>query len=332
MMATMARQASNASRYDDDDGCDYPVSTPAVCANPPSLLIKRPAAPIAKYPKHPFHNSYFKLGQGIAWMHDAFGLVSPWPSTLDCECRKAAKILRKFTGEGDPLTPEVETSDHRRRTRRTYITIRQDDLTNAHGLVIFSMGRVGGFLLGQTVGNGVVVARLPDGSWSPPAAIGVVSLSFINVPIAFGLDLVEVVMVLPTAEAVDSFKDSFRVSLGLDAAVSFGPLGVGIGAELASNKASYNKMPRVYSRSRGLFFGNSLNVRFVGSGKAADELFYGKKGITTNQVLKGNVPIKGPPGMWPEGAQPLMNVLTAEAGPCHWGVPKKAETVSCGAC
>jgi SH3 domain-containing YSC84-like protein 1 len=168
----------------------------------------------------------------------------------------------------------------------------------AQGLVIFSMSRIGGFLLGQCVGNGVIVARLHDGSWSPPAAIETLSLAFVNLPIAFGIDLVEVVMVLPTAHTLDSFKDAFRLSLGFDTGVSLGPWGGGVGAELASNKAIYNKMPRVYTRSRGLFIGSSLDVRYVGSCKAADELFYGKKGLTTNQILSGNVPEAGPKGMW----------------------------------
>jgi SH3 domain-containing YSC84-like protein 1 len=150
--------------------------------------------------------------------------------------------------------------------------------------------------MSPTGGNGVIVARLPDGSWSPPAAIEVASLGLLG--LGTGLDLVEAVMVLPTAQAVENFKDSFLISLGYGAGYSLGPWGRGLGADLISNRSVYTDMPRIYARSRGLMLIMSVDAKYVGPRRAADELFYGKKGLTTNQILKGNVPEKGPAGMW----------------------------------
>jgi SH3 domain-containing YSC84-like protein 1 len=178
------------------------------------------------------------------------------------------------------------------------MSIREEELRDAHGLVIFSLARTGLSLFSPTIGSGVVVARLPDGSWSPPAAIGIVSINLFFVPLSFGLDLVEAVLVLPTRESVDTFKDQCRFSLGAAAGMTLGPWGAGGGAEFLSNTSLYKDFPKLYTRSRGLFFSLAMEGRFIAPRTAASELFYGKEGITANDILSGKVPAKGPKGMW----------------------------------
>ncbi|KAK0652788.1 hypothetical protein B0T16DRAFT_387991 [Cercophora newfieldiana] len=271
----------------DDTPYDYAGLQSGRCANPPPLPARRPATPATN--EHTFHQFTSKLGNGVAKMTNIIGMESPWPSTMDRECQKAARILSSFSRETDTealkpvLNPRRESAPRRR--HKAYMTIREEELRNAHGLVIFSLARTGLTLFSPTLGSGVVVARLPDGSWSPPAAIGISSINMFLAPLCLGLDLVEAVLVLPTPESVDSFKDQCRFSLGAGAGMSFGP--------------------------------------FVVPRSAASELFYGKEGIKANDILSGRVPAKGPKGMWPEGARPLKDVLTTESGPCNWGkLPK----------
>ncbi|KAK4446819.1 hypothetical protein QBC34DRAFT_440568 [Podospora aff. communis PSN243] len=275
--------ATPAVDDDKDIQNHFRAETSALVQTPPTL-IKQPTIPVVKYPKHPFHNAYYKLGAGAAWFANGFGLVSPFASALAWECRKAATILRKFTGEGDPLGPRMPRSPGKktapeRRTRTTYPTLRQDDLQTAHGLVIFSLG----------------------------------------------LDLVEAVMVLPTAQAAEKFKESVQVTLDCGAGYSLGLWGHGLGLDLISNAAAYDDKPKIYARSRGLTLRVTMEAKYIGPRRAADELFYGTRTVTTNQILRGNVPQKGPAGGWPEGARPLMEVLVAEAGPCHWGISLNKE-------
>lgn len=48
-------------------------------------------------------------------------------------------------------------------------------VAEAQGLAVFTTLR-GGFQLAGAAGSGLVVARLPDGTWSPPSAFAVTAL------------------------------------------------------------------------------------------------------------------------------------------------------------
>jgi lipid-binding SYLF domain-containing protein len=71
-------------------------------------------------------------------------------------------------------------------------------IADARGVAIFTGFRAGMYLAGAG-GSGVVVARLPDGSWSPPSAFSVRSGSF---GIVYGVDVYDCVCVLNTQAAV----------------------------------------------------------------------------------------------------------------------------------
>ena len=69
------------------------------------------------------------------------------------------------------------------------------------------------------VGSGIVLARLSDGTWSAPSAIGVWGL---GLGLQFGLEVAEYIFILQTQEALDHFRrgGSFTIGGNVGAAVA----------------------------------------------------------------------------------------------------------------
>ncbi|CAN8104269.1 unnamed protein product [Discula destructiva] len=166
------------------------------------------------------------------------------PSTMDKECDKAARILRNFCKDGiytdtqAPDTVEVPTVDAdgkpvtapaKPRKNRTLLTIPSSVISKAVGLAIFTTARAGFHVSGAT-GSGVIIARLPDGSWSPPSGIQVHS---VGAGFMIGIDIYDCVVVINTREALEAFTKT-RMSLGSDLAVVAGPWGAGGSVDFAA--------------------------------------------------------------------------------------------------
>ena len=105
---------------------------------------------------------------------------------------------------------------------RVLLTIPSKVIARAQGLAIFTAVRVGFQATGSS-GSGVLIARRPDGSWSPPSGIQITS---IGAGFVAGLDIYDCVIVINTREALDLFTRT-RLSLGSDLAVTAGPFGAG---------------------------------------------------------------------------------------------------------
>ncbi|XP_070368805.1 SH3 domain-containing YSC84-like protein 1 isoform X2 [Equus asinus] len=86
---------------------------------------------------------------------------NPIPSNLKSEAKKAAKILREFTEITSRNGPDKIIPAH--------------VIAKAKGLAVLSVIKAG-FLVTARGGSGVVLARLPDGKWSAPSAIGIAGL------------------------------------------------------------------------------------------------------------------------------------------------------------
>lgn len=104
------------------------------------------------------------------------------------------------------------------------------------GLAIFTTARAGFHVSGAT-GSGVIVARLPDGSWSPPSGIQVHS---VGAGFMIGLDIYDCVVVINTREALEAFTKT-RMSLGSDLAVVAGPWGAGGSVDFAAPQSQKGK-------------------------------------------------------------------------------------------
>lgn len=174
-------------------------------------------------------------------------------------------------------------------------------IANAKGLAIFTGIRAGMYLAGSG-GSGVVVARLPDGTWSPPSAFSVRSGSF---GLVYGVDVYDCVCVLNTQDAVDAYSKP-DMTLGGTIAVAAGPM---------NGTANMKEVKPVwtYTKSRGLYGGLTVDGTVIKERSDLNAEFYGSA-VTAIQILDGNVQTQGEIGKWPAGAIVLTEVLKLAEG------------------
>ncbi|KAG0249481.1 hypothetical protein BG011_009264 [Mortierella polycephala] len=195
---------------------------------------------------------------------------SPLPKDLAGECKKASKILNAFV---DPIAAKGIDN-----------VIPSDILIKAKGLAIFTVIKAG-FLFSGRAGAGIVVARLEDGSWSAPSAIGTGGMGFGG---QIGAEITDFVIVLNTRSAVKSFSSGGNVTLGGNLSVAAGPIGrtaeAGASATVGSFAAIYS-----YSKTKGLFAGVSIEGSIIMERKDANGAFY-RGPVSAADLLSGAVP------------------------------------------
>lgn len=312
-----------------------------------------------------------------------FGSQSFLPETIDKECDKAASILKSFCSKSlslcanviylqylengvyaDPDSSQVPTSTDpkaeatndeiidptkEKPKKRVLVNIPPKVIAKAQGLAIFTTLRAGYAFSGAT-GSGILISRLPDGSWGPPSGIQVHS---VGAGFMIGLDIYDCVCVINSREALNAFAKT-RVALGSDLAVVAGPYGAGgaveIGAAMDGKKSKEvkddeapPKPPRPtednqnlkpdekkknrrslsasgfkpvfsYVKSRGFYAGIQVDGTVVVERKDANAAFYGER-VSVEQIIRGEVPRQGTNSMWPAGARNLLETLKgAEVG------------------
>jgi len=144
-----------------------------------------------------------------------------------------------------------------------------------------------------------VVARLSDGTWSAPSAIGTGGAGFGG---QIGFELTDFVFILNDAAAVRTFSQQGSITLGGNVSIAAGP--VGRNAE-AAGAASLKGVAGIfsYSKTKGLFAGVSLEGSAIIERRDANEKLYGQR-YTAKELLEGVV--RPPPA-----AGPLMNILNS---------------------
>jgi len=113
------------------------------------------------------------------------------------------------------------------------------------GLAIFQVVKAG-FVFSGKAGSGIVIARLPDGSWSAPSCIATGGVGW---GLQIGADLTDFVIVLNSDDAVSAFSLGGNVTIGGNIAASAGPIGTGgsVQASLAHPAPMFS-----YSKSKGM--------------------------------------------------------------------------------
>jgi lipid-binding SYLF domain-containing protein len=157
--------------------------------------------------------------------------------------------------------------------------IPQNMLASAEGIAIFPNMIKGGFILGANYGQGVILLRNADRSWSPPvmAAMGGGSIGF-----QVGVQASDVVLIFATPRSLQGLVNGQKVTLGADASVALGPVGrqanAGTDARLGAEIYSY-------ARSRGLFLGVSFSGADLSIDNNANAVLYGRFGVTPADVF-----------------------------------------------
>ncbi|XP_022369273.1 SH3 domain-containing YSC84-like protein 1 [Enhydra lutris kenyoni] len=200
------------------------------------------------------------------WREDAVN--NPIPSNLKSEAKKAAKILREFTEITSRNGPDKIIPAH--------------VIAKAKGLAILSVIKAG-FLVTARGGSGVVLARLPDGKWSAPSAIGIAGLGG---GFEVGIEVSDLVIILNYDRAVEAFAKGGNLTLGGNFTVAVGPLGRNLEGNVALRSPA---AVFTYCKSRGLFAGVSLEGSCLIERKDTNRKFYCRD-VRAYDILFGETP------------------------------------------
>ncbi|OQS05939.1 hypothetical protein THRCLA_01978 [Thraustotheca clavata] len=213
-------------------------------------------------------------------------LNSPYSFTLREEIRKAAYSVKNFMYDGVIKDQSIPLPL----------------VTNAKGIAFLTVLKAG-FVVTGRVGTGLVIAKLPDGSWSAPSAIATAGIGW---GAQIGGGVTDFVIILNTRSAVDTFCAQGQINMGAELGVAAGPLGrVAAGAMEAGIALRPGGIAPCYSysHSKGLFIGISIEGSIVVARPDVNREFYGKS-VTAAELLSGQE-------RRPVAAQPLYDALLA---------------------
>lgn len=134
---------------------------------------------------------------------------------------------------------------------------------DAKAMVIIPRSLRGGFMLGASGGNAVMIARNQDGSWSQPTFFTVGSVSF---GFQAGGEASEIVLLVMTQRGMEHLL-STTVKFGGDISIAAGPVGAGAKAQTTDILA--------FARSRGLYGGVSLEGAIMKARHSWNDAYYG---------------------------------------------------------
>ncbi|KAK8844003.1 hypothetical protein IAR55_006796 [Kwoniella newhampshirensis] len=222
------------------------------------------------------------------------GVNSPIPVRLQDETRKAAKILRSFV--------DVNNNGLDKVVPRTV-------LERAAGFAIFTVFKAG-FLFSARAGSGIVIAKLQDGSWSPPSAIGLGGFGFGG---QMGAEVTDFLIVLNSKAAVSTFMSAGSLTLGGNLSVAVGPLGRN--AEGSGSVSSTGQVAAMYSysKTKGLFGGVSVEGSVIVERQDANRIAYGGQ-PSARQILSGSFE----PPDWTLGLIEQLDKATGLPGGQRW--------------
>ncbi|KZP00773.1 DUF500-domain-containing protein [Calocera viscosa TUFC12733] len=214
-------------------------------------------------------------------------LNSPIPVPLPKEVQKCVKILESFVDSSNNGLDGV---------------IPRQVLQNARGFAIFTVFKAG-FVVSARAGSGIVIARLDDGSWSAPSAIGTAGMGFGG---QAGAEMTDFLIVLNSRSAVRSFMSAGSLTLGGNMSIAVGPLGRNGEASGSLNTKGKLATMYSYSKTKGLFGGVSIEGSILVERQDANAIAYDED-VSAQQLLSGLIP----PPRW---ADPLIRALDACTG------------------
>lgn len=159
----------------------------------------------------------------------------------------------------------------------------------------------------QISGSGVLVNRLPDGTWSGPSAI---LIDYKPNLVPTDIDALDVVLVINDRGAMDSLSDCV-VSLQRCLTVATGPVSQGRSVQTSASAWSYAK-------SRGERVEVDLGHLVLREATKENARFYGVEGVSGREILSGQA--KTPTGV-SDYLSRMLNVMDSRSGNLS-GLPK----------
>lgn len=230
------------------------------------------------------YNLVDKLGPPINKLSNKIGSEAFWPTTLDKESDKAARILRSFCKDGfyvEETDGHVPAEGQPKGKVRVVKKIPSEVIRRAKGLAIFTTMRTGLWVSGAG-GSGILVGRTPDGDWSPPSGI---MLHTAGLGFLVGVDIYDCVVVINTEKALEAFT-KIRCTLGGEVSAVAGPVGAGGILETEIHKRQAPVW--TYLKSRGFYAGVQVDGTVIIERTDENERFYGER-IKVADILAGKV-------------------------------------------
>ncbi|KAK4580480.1 hypothetical protein LTR86_000683 [Recurvomyces mirabilis] len=226
-------------------------------------------------------NVFFqKVGAPVNKLSNKLGAEAFWPASLDQESDKAARILRSFCLDG--FQAEQGGKHGNEKKQKSLDHVPAEAIRNCRGLAIFTVFRTGLHWSGAG-GSGVIVSKLPDGSWSPPSGIMIHTLGWGFVA---GADIYDCVCVINNEKGMEGFT-RVRATLGGEISASVGPLGGGstVDSEIFKRQAPV----WTYTKSKGLYLGVQIDGTVIVERTSENDRFYGVKDVRHKDILGGRV-------------------------------------------
>ncbi|KAI0576982.1 Ysc84 domain-containing protein [Pyrenophora tritici-repentis] len=223
-----------------------------------------------------------KLGAPVNRLSNKVGSEAFWPTTLDIESDKAARILKSFCKDGfyeEEDRPAIAGIPQGK--QKVLKKIPTKVIQNAKGLCIFTTMRSGLWISGSG-GAGILVARTEDGSWSPPSGI---MMHTVGVGFLAGVDIYDCVIVINNETALEAFQ-KIRCTLGGEISATAGPAGTGGMLDTEIHKRQSPLF--TYIKSRGFYAGLQLDGTIIIERTDENERFYGQR-IGVKDILAGKV-------------------------------------------
>ncbi|KAF1797076.1 hypothetical protein FB192DRAFT_1452039 [Mucor lusitanicus] len=218
------------------------------------------------------------------------------PKELQGDTQRAVQILQLFT---DPS-----------KGRDVKMLIPPSVLRDAHGIVFIRLYRIG-FMLSAKSGTGIIIARLPDGSWSAPSGVSMSSLGFGH---QAGGEVIDSIIVMNYRAAVKAFFDGGgQLQLGVGASLAAGPYGRAADVSASASNTTHIAATYAYSASKGLYLGYSFEGSKISERVNTNQAYYGRP-ITAREILTGAVPPT-------QDAAQLYDMLTAMGAGPRPGLP-----------
>lgn len=156
-------------------------------------------------------------------------------------------------------------------------TIAREHMANAKGVVVISDLLKAGFFIGGEAGEGVVLARSADGSWSDPSFV---LLAAGSIGYQIGVESKDLLIIILTSKGLQSVL-SDQIKLGGDISLTAGTFGAGA---KASSVGSLGVDMVSFSKSKGLFGGGALEGAVIKTQQDKNDTYYGMP-ATPKQVL-----------------------------------------------
>lgn len=192
-------------------------------------------------------------------------------------CGRTPSLADKAAALVDSAQYTVETFKQR---KDPPMGLFRDMMRTAQGVVIIPNSIKGGFILAGEYGNGVMLVRKPDGTWSEPAFY---TLGAGSVGLQAGGQLSEVILVIRSQAAAHAIVDH-QGKLGADIGITVGTVGGGLESATTTNMGADVVS---FEYAAGLYAGGSVEGSVLARRNDYNAAYYGA-GATPNAILFSN--------------------------------------------